>query len=116
MTGTTGQDAVLPVVGKPALARPAAELRDGYGLLFARDAGNSFVVRPVRAEDWSADRQGVTDPVWARVTDLRRVPAGRNLDFLDLYCEFMPAGSLAITVLSDALVVADLHGTPRHHS
>lgn len=52
MTGATDRNAVLPVAGKPALARPAAELRAGCGLLFQREMGTLL---RICGNDHSAD-------------------------------------------------------------
>ncbi|MBB2913161.1 hypothetical protein FHS43_004459 [Streptosporangium becharense] len=106
MRGTTGQEVAVRIADRVVLARPAAELRAGDGLLLRRDEGMPFGLVVLRAENWRPEG----DPavlVWSRVVELH-APSGREGVYsIALCCEVMAAGSLAVTVLSDALVVTD---------
>ncbi|MEV7013927.1 hypothetical protein [Streptosporangium sp. NPDC051022] len=100
-----------------ALVRPAAELRNGYGLLFVQDRYNAFQFTPLQGERWK-EPQPSSDLMWARVADLEPLPGGQHwwrppVHPIALYCEFAAGGSIATIVLSDALVVMRPRRLPR---
>ncbi|MEV7013577.1 hypothetical protein [Streptosporangium sp. NPDC051022] len=92
-----------------AVVRPAAELGNGYGLLFVRARYSVFQFIPLQGEHWK-EPQPSSDLLWARVADLEPLPGGQRwwrppIYPIALYCEFAAGGSIATIVLSDALVV-----------
>ncbi|GAA3109817.1 hypothetical protein [Streptosporangium carneum] len=98
------------------MIRPAAQLGNGYGLLFAQDRYNPFQLSPLRGEDWQAGRFA-SGLLWARVADLESLPGGQRwwkppIHPVALYCEFTAGGSIALIVSSDALVVTRPQRSP----
>jgi hypothetical protein len=55
---------------------PAADLRNGYALLFERDPNRPFVTTPVRGEEWQRQGHRFTGLLWARVADLEPLAGG----------------------------------------
>ncbi|WP_436759502.1 hypothetical protein [Streptosporangium sp. V21-05] len=92
------------------IVRPAADLRNGYALLFERDADNPFVTTQVRGEDWQQPGHRFAGLLWAHLADLAPLAGGQRwwkppVYPIAIYCEFSTGDSIVTTVSSDALLV-----------